>query len=278
VGKTQFAINLALELVRRGHFAGLFSDSAAIAALDDILALPASALVPQRRAGDTVTSDAECRGYQGVDLLGCRIGLDDWPGCDRDRIDRCIHDLDTRDGYDDLMIDTSAMSAQAVLACCLAAHCVLVMVTPEAVSQAQAFALLRILKLNGFSGVLRLVVNRARYAMDGQDIQQSLGAQTRAHLDLDLPLLDTLIEDPHVERAQKYRQAFTTVFPDADASGCIVVLADQFEDIVLPAEALQLPLSGFWQTLRELLGREMLLPGMSHQAVTVASRAGGVNR
>ena len=261
VGKTQIAVNLTLELVRRGHFAGLFSDVDAFNALDSLLTLSAAGQVPQRRTDDIPSSDLVRRGYQGADLLGCRQQLDDWPGCDAGWLQNCIDDLDVREEYDDLLIDTSAMSAQAVLSCCLVAGTVLLVVTPDPASQAQAFALLRVLQLNGFSGSPRLIVNRADYAIDAREIQQSMQALTRKHLGLDLPFLETIIEDPHVAMAMQYRQAFTTVFPDTEASDSIVLIADQFEGALARAGRAAQRQAAIWSELYRLLARCMRLPG-----------------
>ena len=68
VGKTHLAINLALELVRRGHLAGVFHEPGQTAAVDALLELqrPAALL---RRAGDHDAYGIMRRGYLGVDIV-----------------------------------------------------------------------------------------------------------------------------------------------------------------------------------------------------------------
>ncbi len=128
---------------------------------------------PHRRTSDLPAGDVVRRGYQGVDFLTCRLRLEEWADSDADRLKACIHDMDTHDGYDDLLIDSSGMEPAAILGCCLAAAVVVLVVTPDARSQAEAFALLRILRLNGFDGALHLLVNRLHDAQQAADTRGS---------------------------------------------------------------------------------------------------------
>jgi len=260
VGKTQLAINLALELVRRGRQAGVFQDTLAARALDSALDLHLFS-VPHRRATDLPVGDVARRGYQGADFLACKLRLDDWADTDADRLKACIHDMDTHDGYDDLLIDTSGMEPRVILACCLAAAAVVFVVTPDARSQAEAFALLRILRLNGFDGELRLLVNRLQDTQQAGAIQLRLNAQVKEHLGLEIPLLGSLAEDDHVPAAQHARQAFSSVYPDSDAAALMVGIADALDAIGRGAAPRRQTVTRFWRTFLEKVRAPLQLPG-----------------
>ncbi len=262
VGKTQLAINLALELVRRGRQVGVFQDTAAARALDGLLELRQSA-VPHRRASDLPAGDVVRRGYQGVDFLTCRLRLEEWANGDADRLKACIHDLDTHDGYDDLLIDTSGMEPNAILACCLASAAVIVVVTPDAHSQAGAFALLRILRLNGFDGTPGMLVNRLQTAQQSGDIHRRLNEQLKEHLGLELPLLGALAEDDHVSAAQRARQAFSSVYPDLDVAAEMVSLTNALETVSTVAPPVRLTVTRFWKTFLEKVRAPVQLPGQA---------------
>jgi flagellar biosynthesis protein FlhG len=259
LGKSQLALNLALELVRRGRSIGLFYEQDASTTIDQLVKLSPAAF-HERRAGDDTQVDVLRRGYQGVDLIGCRIPLSAWATTDRARLQRCITLLDTRDGYDDLLVDTSGMSVHEALACNLAAGLVCVVVTPEPSSQAQAFAMLRVLLLNGYSGTLRLLVNRVNGAVDASALQQTFNRQVHAHLGVDIPLLGFVPEAEAVCLAQQAGQAFSTVFPDSEAAGRIVVLADTIEELE-QTRVRPLAVSEYWSRVREALVKPVHLPG-----------------
>ena len=52
MGKTHLAINLALELVRRGHLAGVFHDAGPMSSVDEVLGLPQAAPLLRRAEDD----------------------------------------------------------------------------------------------------------------------------------------------------------------------------------------------------------------------------------
>jgi flagellar biosynthesis protein FlhG len=271
LGKSQLALNLALERVRRGCWTGVFTEQSADTTLDQVVRLPP--VVLEERRTSLPSQDVLRRGYQGVDILGCRMPLSTWASTDRARLQRCFGLLDIRDGYDELLVDTSGMSGHEALACSLAAGLVVVVVTPDVTSQAQAFAMLRVLLLNGFHDQLRLLVNRVRGAFDAGEIQQAFQRQVHDHLGVNIPMLGFLPEDPSVQLAQQAGQAFSTVFPDAEATGRIVVLADALEELeetdVRPQEV-----SAYWSRVRELLVRPVRLPGGADLDAVLAADAG----
>ena len=226
VGKTHLAVNLALELVRRGRRVGLYHELHSAAPIDALLTLQQAA-PPRRRATDSVCTDqVSRRGYLGIDILACELPLQQLAQFPADQLARCIESMDAEDGYDDFLLDTSGMEPHALLACCAASALVILVVTPDPHSQAEAFALLRVLQLNGFDGELRLLVNRVSQAVDAEEIRQRLGSQVQQHLGIELPLLGVLLEDRHIGRAQQSRQAFSALFPNSEAAGSVVVLAD----------------------------------------------------
>ena len=125
VGKTHMAINLALELVRRGRLVGVFHDAVQegdVSALLDLQALPESQQHDEEEHG------VIRQGYQGVDVLGCELPLGAWLH-NNDSLQSCYFgSIDEHDGYDDFLVDTSAMDAHLQLASCCAAAMVIVVI------------------------------------------------------------------------------------------------------------------------------------------------------
>lgn len=272
-GRTQTAINLAVELVRRGRQTGVFQDAAAADTLDHQLDLH-HYTEPHRRATDQPPGDILRRGYMGVDFLTCRLPLADWPAADDARLRNCIHDMDTHDGYDALLIDTSAMPAATVLGCCLAAGVVVVVVTPDPHSQAGAFALLRILRLNGFTGTLRLLVNRAPDAAAAAAIHDRLAAQVREHLGLGLPLLGSLAADPHVDTAIRSRQVFSSVYPDSEVAAAVVACVTALDAIDTGRGTPRMTVTRYWKNFLEKVRMPLQLPGQRTLAELPAPEGG----
>ena len=260
VGKTHLAINLALELVRRGRLAGVFHDPGQISAIDELLELqrPEALL---RRAEDSDEYGIIRRGYQGIDILSCKLPMRQWPDVGAEQRSHCMRNIDVQDGYDDFLIDTSGMDARSLLACCKASAVVILVVTPESRSQVEGFALLRVLQLNGFSGELCLLVNKASDADDLSAFYNNFSRLLKSHLGLAVGLLGGVPEDHRVTLAAHNRQAFSSLFPGSAAAGGVVALADALGDVSADFVAGPQTLSAFLEALVAVLQAPVCLPG-----------------
>jgi hypothetical protein len=77
---------------------------------------------------------------------------------------------------------------------------------------------------------------------------------------VDIPLLGFAPEAEQVCLAQQAGQAFSTVFPDSEAAGRIVVLADAIEELE-QSELRPLAVSEYWRQVWEALVKPVRLPG-----------------
>jgi len=260
VGKTHLAVNLALELARRGRRVAVYHELQTARSVDDVLALP-HAITSRRRATDAQeVNDFIRRPYLGIDILSCRLPLRGWACGEASRLAACLDSLQAQQEFDDQFIDTSGMDPHSLVACCRASASVILVVTPDAHSQAEAFALLKVLVLNGYAGELWLLVNRAPDAETAQDIQRRFNTQVHAHLGGEIPLLGSVPEDAGVGQAQDFLQAYSAIFPDCDAAAAIVGLA-----VVLPpepaADSAHGVLRRFWERFIEIMQEPLHLAG-----------------
>ena len=259
LGKTHIAINLSLELVRRGRLVGLFHVPGGTSPVDQFIDIQP---LVDRRQQDAAEQDMHhviTRGYLGVDIVCCAIPLLEWATLTDEVLAQCVQDMDVEEGYEDFIVDTSCMAPRELVASCLASALVVLVVTPDADSQAEAFALLRVLQLNGFSGGLRLLVNRATDARHAQAIHDSFNRETSQHLDLAIEAPWVILEDDSVARAERYRQAFSAVFPDAQAATGIVHIADALATSAAKVDPR--PLSDWWADINRNIRAPIQLPG-----------------
>ena len=256
VGKTHLGINIALELVRKGHGVGYYHEDGGQRSLNQLLALRQRSTPkhPDRKSGVT------CHGYQGVDIITSHIPLSRWNDLDRDELDSLVAAHEVWSGYDDFVIDTSGMSPRAVIACAGLSRRVLLVVTPDPGSQAGAFALLRILHLNACDNPVALVVNQVEEAAQAEAIHARFSEKARHYLGLEVPLLAAVVRDEHVQTATRHRQTFTSMFPESMVSGCVVRLVESLLD-GRAAVATHSGLPEFWKNLAESIRLPVRLPG-----------------
>jgi len=256
VGKTHLGINIALELVRKGHAVGYYHEGSAHRSVHQLLQLRQRSVPKQ----PDKMSGVSCHGYQGVDIIASRTPLSRWHGLPAEELDELIAAHEIWTGYDDFVIDTSGMSPRAVIACCTLSRLVLLVVTPDPASQAGAFALLRILRLNACSSPVALIVNRVEDTAQGVAIHVRFADQARRHLGLEVPLLASVVHDDHVEAATRQRQTFTSMFPESRAAGCVFRLVEDLLEARAAAGAAA-GLADFWSNLAESLRVPVRLPG-----------------
>lgn len=260
VGKTHLAVNLALELARVGRRVAVYHELESARPIEAVLALP-HANTSRRRASDAQeVNDFICRAYLGIDILSCRQPLLGWACGDATRLAASLDGLQAQQEFDDQLIDTSGMDPRTLVACCRASACVILVVTPDAHSQAEAFALLKVLVLNGYAGELWLLVNRAPDAERAQDIQRRFTTQVHAHLGGEIPLLGSVPEDARVGQAQDCLQAYSAIFPGCDAASAIVGLAAVLPPAPAAASAHDV-LRTFWERVIEIMQEPVHLAG-----------------
>ena len=272
VGKTHLAVNLSLELVRRGRQAALFHMSECDTPIERFIDI--QPLVERRKheVDEREQRHIISRGYIGIDILSCEVPLSDWAGAQDETLTQCVQAMEVEDGYDDFLVDTSGMGPRELVGCCLASPLIILVITPDPHSQAEAFALLRVLQLNGFDGHVRLLVNRASCAMDAVEIHQTFNDEVRSHLETDMGTPLVLPEDRCVARSERYRQAFSAVYPDSEAAAAIVVIADDIENLAV--EASPQALFDYWDRFIEIVRSPIHLPGKVLLESATGSRAG----
>ena len=131
----------------------------------------------------------------------------------------------------------------------------------KVVSRYVGYALLRVLQLNGFSGELCLLVNKALYPVDLSAIYNNFSRLLKSHLGHDIVLLGGVPEDHHVTLAERNRQAFSSLFPDSDAAGSVIVVADRLGDVAADFVAAPQTLPAFLEALVAVLQAPVCLPG-----------------
>lgn len=260
VGKTHLAVNLALELARRGRRVGVYHELVSSASIDSVFDLPHAHTLRRRASDIQDLNDFIRRGYLGIDILSCRLPLRDWSRGDAARRQGWLDQLQAQPQYEELFFDTSGMEPRSLIACCRASASVILVLTPDVHSQAEAFALLKVLVLNGYAGELWLLVNRVPGEAGAREIQRRFNTQVQAHLGGEIPLLGCVPEDERVAGARDCLQAFSAIFPDCDATAAVFSLAAALPD-VQAGEAGQRSLASFWLRFLEIMSEPVHLAG-----------------
>ncbi len=253
VGKTSISVNLALHLATLGYRTCLFDADLGLANVNILLGL-----YPQYNLEDVILyhrdlEDVIIRNYEGIDIIPGSSGVERMANLQADQVEHLIQSFSELDGYDFLLFDTSAGVSRNVISFCLASSEVIVVITPEVTSLTDAYALLKILCVNGFKGSVRIVVNECKSTSIARHAYTKFKQTVKKYLPIiDVVPLGLIVQDPKVEEAVKEQRAFVLLYPESNASRCIKNIAkrlvgDQPEGLEPSG------MSSFWTTCLKLI-------------------------
>jgi MinD-like ATPase involved in chromosome partitioning or flagellar assembly/HD-like signal output (HDOD) protein len=235
-GKTNISVNLALHLAALGYRTCLFDADLGLANVNILLGL-----YPEYNLEDVILhqcdlKDVIIKNYEGIDIIPGSSGVERMANLEAAQIEDMIQSFSELDGYNFLVFDTSSGISRNVISFCLASSEVIVVITPEVTSLTDAYALLKILCLNGFKGSVRIVVNQCKDTAIARHAYTKFKETVKKYLPIDIVPLGIVVHDPIVEEAVKEQQAFVLLYPESNASKCIKSIAkrligDKAEDL-----------------------------------------------
>lgn len=230
VGKTNLSVNLALQLSLLGQKTCVFDADLGLANINILLGLS-----PEYDLEDVVLNrrslqEIMIKNVHGIDIIPGSSGVERVANLDNREMDHLIQAFSELGGYDFLLIDTSAGVNKIIISFCLASSDILVVITPEPTSMTDAYALLKILSLNGFNGTAKIVVNQCRSPQSAISLFKKFKETVKTYLALDLVLLGIIVKDHRVEEAVRKQQAFVLGSPQSNAAKCIRYLANRLLD------------------------------------------------
>ncbi len=259
VGKTNVSLNLAIQLAAMGKLTCLFDADLGLANINILLGLQ-----PERDLKDVILNglsipEVLIRNQMGVDILPGSSGVEELADLPPDKVERLITAFEDMSGYDFVLIDTSAGISKNVIGFCLASPEVILVITPEPTSLTDAYALLKVLTLNGFKGSVRIIVNQCRDASHAKEVYNKFRAAVAKYLQVNLSPIGMIYQDPKVTDAVRRQTPFMILYPECSAAKCIRKIAERLvangtEDS-MPSDS-----AAFWQRWLRLLGGPLKLP------------------
>ncbi len=246
VGKTNLAVNLAAALALAKQATCLFDADLGLANVNLLLGL-----YPEQSLADVVSG--RCRLPQivmrnaGFDIVPGSSGVNALSGLAPERRESLIASLSDLQKYDFVLFDTSAGISSDVLAFCLCAPEIILVIVPEVTSLTDAFALLKVLAQNGFKATARVTVNRCRDRAAGRRVFDRFRQTVRQHLKMDLSLLGVIPDDGGVPDAVAAQQPFVQRHPDGPASREVTAMAHRLMREP-PEELYPSGVQSFWRT------------------------------
>ena len=248
VGKTNLSVNLGIALVRQGLRVAVVDADLGLANVDIVLGVDPHRTLADLLYDDHSVEDVLIDASGGLKVLAGASGvhqLASLPAVEMRRLLQHIERLDSL--FDVILIDTGAGIGPNVINFALASEEVFVVTTTDPSALADAYAVIKVVTLRQGAPRLRVIVNMAPNAAEGQATFRRLQAATERFLGFKPELLGIVPRDEAVYRAAVRQIPFVLASPSVAASQAVEAMARRI------AGAPEVEVTGLGGLLRRLL-------------------------
>jgi putative nucleotidyltransferase with HDIG domain len=262
VGKTNFALNAALELTRRHYRTCLLDGDLGLANVNILLDIQPNLTLDDCIFGEVPLLDIIYKTESGLHIVPGSSGFEETANLSPEKIGRLVQEMDSLGGYDFLLIDTSSGISKGVISFCLAAPETILVLTPEATSLTDAYSVVKVLAGNGYDGTVKVLVNKCSDVPQAQKTFIRFKQVVNKHLDVNITAAGLILSDPFMERAVAEQEPVLSAFPNSTASQCIRAAVSNL--IKTSVDLDKAVLAGtFWSRYFDFLRNDLMLPGQT---------------
>ena len=226
VGKTNLVTNLGIRLAMEGKRVLILDADLGMANVDVLLGLVPQYSFYDVLKGEKSLDEVVVPGPAGVRLIPGGSGFNEiayLSGVHKEQIEKNIADLTNQNDF--LLIDTGAGLSRNVLAFVSAASEVMVIVTPEPTSIADAYGLIKVIWRFKLNQRIHLVVNMAADKMEALHTSEKIINVAGHFLGCSINALGYVLDDPSVRQAVREQTPFVLRNPKSAASHQVEAVA-----------------------------------------------------
>jgi flagellar biosynthesis protein FlhG len=223
VGKTWFSITLAHALAQAGKRALLFDGDLGLANVDVQLGMTPRRDLGTFLAGQTTLEETATR-YEpgGFDIIAGRSGSGSLAQLAPSRLAALRSDLQIlATQYDYVIMDMGAGIERTVRSFATQAKFCFVITTDEPTAITDAYAFIKVTSAERPNADMRLVINMATSAGEGERTYAVLRKACREFLKLEVELGGIIRRDTHVRESIRKQTSLLTRYPNSDAAADI---------------------------------------------------------
>ena len=228
VGKTNVVANLAISLARSGNRVMVFDADLGLGNIDILLGLTPRFNISHVLSGQKTLQQVLVRGPQDIWVLPAASGVSTMAELDargRSRLIDAIGEVDLQ--LDFLLVDCAAGIAGDVLTFSRAAQELIVVLSNEPASVADAYALIKVLSKQYGQRRFHLLPNMVRDAREGQALFAKIAGVSDRYLDVALDLAGSIPLDPALRSAVRAQRAVVESAPDSASAQAFGRLAER---------------------------------------------------
>ena len=227
VGKSNFVVNLAITLQKKGNKVLVFDADVGMGN-DDVL----MGIYPKYTMFDAINGkeieDIIEQGPAGVMLLAAGSGLNQIEDLQTEEREKFLNKLESLEGYDYIIMDTGAGINKSVLAFISCSEELVLLTTPEPTSLTDAYSLIKATSHFKIKDKANVVVNKPFTEEEGIQTFNKLKKAVDKFLDLDVTYLGAISDDRKLVKSVRDQVPFVIAYPNSDAAREIDIIAEKF--------------------------------------------------
>ncbi|MEI7640453.1 MAG: MinD/ParA family protein [bacterium] len=226
VGKSNFTVNLAIELSKMGNRVMILDADLGLANVDIIMGINPkfnlTHLIKEEKDIKDIITETE----YGVKLIASGSGVKELVNMSNQQREKFILKLsEIEDMVDILLIDTGAGISKNTLSFIYAADYTIVITTPEPTALMDAYGLIKVASSGKKSVALKLVVNMVSSKDEAKEIASRVILLSRRFLNIFVESYGYIYRDRSVLNSVMAQKPFAAMFPDSRATACVREIA-----------------------------------------------------
>jgi len=227
VGKSSVVANLAMSIASKEKKVLLMDGDFGLANLDILLDMRPKGTIRDVLHGGLEPSDILAKFGKNVDVLPASSGLLEMTSIGLEEKSRLLEIMQSlENNYDVLLIDTGAGIGDEVTWLSSAAQEIIVIVTPEPTSIADAYAMIKVLNQKHKIKDFRLLVNQTRSEAEALKVYQQITGVSDRFLNVSIDYLGHVLWDDLWTHSIRQRKPFVSAFPGSNVAKNFDRLAD----------------------------------------------------
>lgn len=232
VGKTNIAANLSVSLAARNQRVILMDADLGLGNLDVLMNIQSrynlTHVVSGKRSLDEITHV----GPGGIEIICGGSGIESLANLSAFQRQRLLDEMQSlQDRSDLIVIDTGAGIHSSVIAFCLAADHTLVVTTPEPTAITDAYAMIKVLAAQQYTGRVSLLVNMAQTLAEGKKVYRQIADVSSRFLNMAVFEAGVLCKDENLVQAVRRREPVVQAFPKSDISKAMAVVGNRLTNV-----------------------------------------------
>lgn len=230
VGKSNLAVNLAIQLQKQGKKVLIFDADLGLANVEVMFGA-----IPKYNLGDLIyrgmnIQDIITPGPLGIGFISGGSGIMGMNNLTKGQISYLVHNLAQLDSMADIVIvDTGAGIADSVMEFVLACPEILLVTTPEPSSLTDSYSLLKALHRNPnfrkSETVINVVANKVTSVEEGQTVYEKLNSVVEQFLQGTVNYLGMVPQDAALGKAVRQQQTVSMYAPGSNSARAFEILA-----------------------------------------------------